>query len=321
MQLECPHCGDAYTYDPETLGHIFNCRYCGLPVQPPGVQQLPPDKLEELQNEYRAARRKAEKQTERERKKAEKQDKRERKKAEAEERRKEIGESAAIQEEGEQPISVPLPLQGSLPNAEAPPPQMTMVARAPFHRVRWVVAGALASLVLIAFVTVHNSATPKIRISDIFHEQLMRLLEVSGELEAATSMGVNILTLREHLTKVESSWEIVSATWPEGFEPNARESFQEAITGWELALQLWAARIEKLDAPTEPNINGYAQYVAYAGDLLDNGEWSEHISIEEYRGRKKIYQSEANVGVLLSLASGHSKTSKARLLAALSKNR
>lgn len=332
MKLECPHCGDAFTYDPVAGGCVFTCGYCGLSVQMPTVGQLPPEDLRELQSEQNASVRKEQRQAEREQKKAEAQQRQEERwqATEAAEQERTAQETAR---ETETP-------------AVAPSPQMAIVARTSFVPVRWVVAGVLTMLgflALTAFVTfsiVSNSAKPEIAISDVFREQLLRLLEVSGELEAATGLGINILTLKEQLAKVESSWEIVYATWPEGFEPDAQQSFQEAIKGWELALWLWGARIEKLDGPTEPNINGYAEYMAYAGETLERGtvylndagetleigrlptkEWLEELRSGRYKDWATIGLTERNVGVLLSKASTHSKIAKARLLVALSKNR
>lgn len=85
-----------------------------------------------------------------------------------------------------------------------------------------------------------------------------------------------------------------------------------------MALRLWAGRIAKHDAPTEPNINGYAEYMAYAGDSLKTGTWGSFL--KEYEGKKKINQSDDNVGVLLIMGSTHSKVGKASVLSALSKN-
>lgn len=72
---------------------------------------------------------------------------------------------------------------------------------------------------------------PEIKISDVFRDQMMKFFEVSGELEAATGQGVNILAFKEHLAKAKSSYELVSATWPDGFQPDARKSFDKAIEG------------------------------------------------------------------------------------------
>lgn len=209
------------------------------------------------------------------------------------------------------------------------PDQSTTAIRTLSVRLLWVVGGAITLLLFVAVIaailtsrpsnTSTNTAKPEIKISDVFRDQLIRFLEVSGELEASTGQGVNISTLKEHLAKVKSSYELVSATWPEGFEPEVRQSFDSAINGWELALRLWAGKIAQHDDPTEPNFNGYAEYIAYAGDALKTGEWSIH-SPERYIGKKKIYKNDYNVGVLLALASAHSKSGKARVLAAIVKN-
>ncbi len=73
MKLDCPHCGDAFTYDPVAGGQVVRCRHCGLPIQLPTPDQLPPAKLQELQAEQQAAVRKEQRRAERAQKKAESQ--------------------------------------------------------------------------------------------------------------------------------------------------------------------------------------------------------------------------------------------------------
>lgn len=156
--------------------------------------------------------------------------------------------------------------------------------------------------------------TPDIKISEVFREQIMRYLQVSGELEAATQQGLNVGDLRERLAKVKSAFELTSATWPANFEADAKDDFANAIEGWSLALDLWAGKIEKLDPPTYPNINGWQRYYAYGKDFLKVAKWDEY-GPADYVGKQ--YVTEDNVGVLLSTASNYSKAGKTKILAGL----
>lgn len=174
----------------------------------------------------------------------------------------------------------------------------------------------ILSVVLAATGCKQNSKT--IEVSDVFRDQLMKYLEASGELEAASDQGVNTETLKAHLAKVKSLFELVSATWPDGFQPDAQLSFHKAIKGWDLAVQLSADFSEHHRAPTEPNINGYDEYMAYAGDSLKTNKWS--VLHEELEGKKFIDTGDENVGILLTLAYNHSKVGKRSVLAALSQN-
>ena len=161
---------------------------------------------------------------------------------------------------------------------------------------------------------------PDIKISDVFRDQMMRFLESAGELDASSGQGVNILTLKEQLAKTKSSYELVAATWPKGFEPDARKSFDEAVRGWDLTIQFWASKISKSDDPVEPNINGYVDYLEYSGNALQTDVHGDSFIVEDYRGKKYIPLSDTNISILLSLASAHYKAGKTSVLAAISQN-
>lgn len=40
MKLDCPHCGDNYVYDARYAGSTADCKYCGLAIAVPTVEQL-----------------------------------------------------------------------------------------------------------------------------------------------------------------------------------------------------------------------------------------------------------------------------------------
>ena len=71
---------------------------------------------------------------------------------------------------------------------------------------------------VILSVASYNQSEPDIKISDIFRDQMMKFLESAGELDASSGQGVNFIALEQQLAKTKSSYELVAATWPEGFE-------------------------------------------------------------------------------------------------------
>ena len=179
----------------------------------------------------------------------------------------------------------------------------------------------VAGLVLsVASCNQSEPEKPDIKISDVFRDQMMKFLESAGELDASSSQGVNIATLKQQLAKTKSSYELAAATWPEGFEPEARKSFDEAIWGWDLTIDFWALKINRSDDPVEPNINGYLNYLDYAGNALKTDVHGDSYIVEDYRGKKYIPLSDSNLSILLTLASAHFKAGKTSVLAAISKN-
>ena len=148
----------------------------------------------------------------------------------------------------------------------------------------------------------------------------MRFLETAGELDASSGQGVNVHTLKEQLAKTKSSYELIAATWPQGFEPDARKSFDEAVRGWDLTIQFWASKINRSDDPVEPNINGYVDYLAYAGNSLQTDVHGDSYIVEDYRGKKFFPLSDTNLRILLTLAPARFKVGMTSVLAAISKN-
>ncbi len=162
-----------------------------------------------------------------------------------------------------------------------------------------------------------EGAQPDIRVSDVFRDQIMKFLQAAGELDAATASGVGILDFKRHVARVESSYNLTVATWPTGFNPGARVFFANAMTGWRLALTLWSARFDKTDPPTEPNVNGYAELMAYAPNNLQTHVVDERFIVKEYRGKKQILKNGENVSSLLTLASFGFSAGKTTVLASM----
>jgi hypothetical protein len=147
-----------------------------------------------------------------------------------------------------------------------------------------------------------SSCAPKPGISDVFKEQLTRFFEEGTTLTSMTAQGVNYSDYRQQLAKVKGAYELASATWPEGFAPDAKSMFETAFKGWDFSLYLWELKINNKDNPVEPDVNGYVELIEFAGKhFLTKTHPSDYI-VEAYRGKKYLPFDE-NIGLLLGMAS------------------
>lgn len=179
----------------------------------------------------------------------------------------------------------------------------------------------LPFFVLAAALVGCGTGSEKPKVPDIFREQLMRFLETSGELKAATGQGLNIGQMKEKLARVKSSFELIDATWPADFAPDARLGLKSAIEGWDLASILWQGRIDDLDEPTEPNVNQWMRYKAYYDSHPEcRFKIEVHLYPPKYEGRRYVSAGDQNVRLLFSSAAGDANKAKSQLLAALSAN-
>jgi hypothetical protein len=135
-----------------------------------------------------------------------------------------------------------------------------------------------------------------------FRDQIDTLIEEGRTLDDLTAQGVQYETYGQQLLAAKAAFEKVEASWPVGYAPKVRYNFTQAIRGWELALALWSAEILEKSNPMEPNINGYSDYMNYAGDYLNVRAFPADYEVEDYRGKQYIPYSD-NVGILLAVAS------------------
>jgi hypothetical protein len=159
-----------------------------------------------------------------------------------------------------------------------------------------------------------GSCTSKPKISDVFKEQVTRMLEEGATLTSMTKQGVNYSAYSQQLAKVKGAYDLASATWPSDFASEAKPNFEKAFEGWDLTLSLWALKIGDKDNPVEPNINGYTSYTNYVGDSLIIETYPSDFIVKSYRG-KKYLPFDDNISVLLSKASNYFEEGRKLLLA------
>jgi len=127
------------------------------------------------------------------------------------------------------------------------------------------------------------------------------LLKECSVLNAMTAQGVSFLEYSAQLAKARGAFDLALTEWPEKYAPSAKENFEKAFTGWSLALMLWNDKIQEHDNPTEPNINGYSDFIAYGSDFLVVDTYKVDFIVKDYRGKK--YIPFENIGLILGRAS------------------
>jgi hypothetical protein len=141
----------------------------------------------------------------------------------------------------------------------------------------------------------------KPKLSEIFKTQLIQYLKDGGKLSTQSGEGINVLTLKSQLTDAKATFDLVDATWPSEFCPDARELFKKSHEGYELAIKLWDSKLNDKDEPIEPDINGWARYQNFAGGALVVKTYSLDFLVEAYRGKKYLPFDE-DISVLLTLS-------------------
>jgi len=143
----------------------------------------------------------------------------------------------------------------------------------------------------------------KPKLSEIFKTQLIQYLKDAGKLSTQSGEGINVLTLRSQLTEAKATFDLLNSTWPAEFVPESKELFKKSHEGYDLVLKLWNYKINESDNPTEPAINSWPEFQAYAGEALIVETHGSDFIVADYRG-KKFLPFDENIRVLLTLASG-----------------
>lgn len=156
-------------------------------------------------------------------------------------------------------------------------------------------------LSIVIFGLLITSCAP--RMSDDFKLKISDLLKEGSTLNALTEQGVSFVNFGEQLAITKGAFDLANSVWPEKYNPEAKDLFEKAFTGWNLALTLWNDKINKYDNPVEPDINRYQDFINYAGDSLIIDEHPSDFIVKAYQGKKFVTFD--NIGILLSLASDY----------------
>jgi len=94
---------------------------------------------------------------------------------------------------------------------------------------------SVALLTVVCFALV--GCQPKL--PEIFKTQLVQYLKEGGKLSTQSGEGIDLDTLQSQLTDAKATFDLLKATWPSGFTPAARASFERSHIGYDLAVKLW----------------------------------------------------------------------------------
>lgn len=161
---------------------------------------------------------------------------------------------------------------------------------------------SLIVILIAGYKQVHSAEKPKL--SEIFKTELIQYLKDAGKLSTQSGEGINFKTLRSQLTEAKATFDLLNSTWPADFLLESKEEFKKSHEGYDLALKIWSLKINESDYPTEPDINSWSTFQAYAGDALIVKTYEDSFIVADYRGKKYLPFDE-NIRVLLTIASLH----------------
>lgn len=153
--------------------------------------------------------------------------------------------------------------------------------------------------------------TPVKLLSQVFQDQLMKLIEAGSKLNSATDEGVNYTGYTSMLSDVRGSYSLAETMWPEGFDTNAKALMAEAVSVWNFEGKMWNKKIAReiwwYDSDAETAL------------MQTPEDFRASITISNIDGSKGI-NPDLEIGKGMAYAGEKFKEARAALLAALSKS-
>lgn len=159
-----------------------------------------------------------------------------------------------------------------------------------------------------------QTATPLL--SPLFVSQTNTFLDKASSLNSRTGTGITYAEMRELVGDAHGSFDNLKSMYPAIISKEPLEKFEAAFLGWQLTLDLWDMKINELDNPVEPDINGYLDYLGYAEKYLVIDTHPSDFIVGSYRGKKFIPFDE-NIGILMAVASDHFEEGRSQMLTIL----
>ena len=156
-------------------------------------------------------------------------------------------------------------------------------------------------------------------VTEVFRGQVVGFMEAGSEVDAGTSHGVRYDQMNEKVSRAQGLYEVLKGTWVEGVPRDGQAEMEHALKGWGLALRMWSLKMENKDTPTEPDVNGYREFIEYGGDGLMVETRPMDSLVVKYRG-KKCLPMKYNISLLLGIASKSFNAGKAKMIKTLSEN-
>ncbi len=157
------------------------------------------------------------------------------------------------------------------------------------------------------------TATPAPPLSDTSRRLYEKLVEEGTLLDQMTENGVNFRDFSNQFAKYDAAHTMIFEVANRELKRDLILEMDLVIAGWGSAQNLWDAKINDLDPPTEPDINGFVWIKRYVPEELLR--YKRHTS-SVYENKQYIDFDVAISGVL-STASGHFKKVRTELLKVL----
>lgn len=146
-----------------------------------------------------------------------------------------------------------------------------------------------------------------------FKNKAMDFMEKGTELGSLSDSGINYITLKNKVPELQSSYNFLLVLYPDFKKYSAHKDFIKSLHGYSLALRLWNAKMNKLDNPVEPDVNGYLEYLEYMQGKEFQEIHSGDMIVTQYRGKKYLPFDE-NISLLLTMAYQDYKAGETKLL-------
>jgi hypothetical protein len=150
-------------------------------------------------------------------------------------------------------------------------------------------------------------------IPEIFKAQLLKFLEEGTKTNAKAEQGVSYSELREQVASTKAAYDLLKSTWPASLPTEMQKDFDRGIHAWELTVHLWNLKVGKKDNPTEPDINGWNNYLTEFEDHLVIRTYDSSYIVEDYRGKRYLPFDE-NISALLTVAGVSFNTGRTKIL-------
>ena len=154
---------------------------------------------------------------------------------------------------------------------------------------------------------------PPVKLPELFRTQLLNYVKAAGKLDSLTTQGVNIAEFGAQLASVRAELDLLVETWPADIDRSAIKHFNDSIVSYNLTYRLWKDKNADYDPPTEPSINGWQDYVEFAGGSLVVDVRPEDYLVPHYRG-KRFLPPDRNISVLMRIGAERFKRGREAIL-------
>jgi predicted Zn finger-like uncharacterized protein len=156
-------------------------------------------------------------------------------------------------------------------------------------------------------------APTKSNVPEACRTQLLTYIKAAGKLDSLVAQGINLMAFNDQLAEVRTEFELLEQTWPARIDRRSIKQFKDSIVSYDLAYELWKRDIRHDDPPTEPDLNGWQNYIECAGDKLVIEVNADDPVFGDLRGKRYIPLRD-NIPVLTKIAADRFKKGREAIL-------